>query len=671
MRNVYVGWGRGVACRWILIALTGALLGPAAAAQRPPARRRPTTQTPTTAAKPAYKGVFEPVNYNQDLKLTDVYFASAEEGWVSGDHGTILHTSDGGKTWQAQLGGDPQSQERPIDHLRFEDARHGWALQPAGGGVKLLRTTDGENWEQAGTPPLQFGLIEYQFVSPSVGLLLDANANGSRIYRTTDGGRTWKETFPPDACRFNAEVQGLPHQVGCALITLAVASPTEAYAVGFVWADLPDVFVEAKTQDGGVTWGLAVMHGPSNVFDYYGRQWQRLFFSDPQNGLLATASERLYATSDGGTSWHGVAGAAGPQIRFADPEVGWAFGDLGNRPDYVLRYTTDGGKRWSSRSLHFPAGVFAFALPQRNAGYVVGDHGMVYRYRIVPAEYKVANMVEAPVMPGYDSPLNGEVATLKSDFNDLATQMQNSLGISSPPAAAGTTSQGSSGGFQQSAPPSSQQDTSQGGFQQSAAPTPDANQGAFQQSAPMPGTAGQAGGFQQSTGAAGGGVVASCCGPAFQKLQMAANSFATDLPRFSGKFRNLNLITAGLQFVNDLLQRTNALKMAIANLQGARDKQSASVALANLSAQVNGIPNNVNGGFVQDTSGAFPQPAQAPMSFSPAGQPANPKQPAAAPSSTQPASPAQTAKPDETKKQDSTTAEIKNKLKKKFGIKFP
>jgi hypothetical protein len=31
--------------------------------------------------------------------------------------------------------------------------------------------------------------------------------------------------------------------------------------------------------------------------------------------------------------------------------------------------------------------------------YVVGNHGMAYRYSIVSVEYKVPNMVDAPIMP--------------------------------------------------------------------------------------------------------------------------------------------------------------------------------------------------------------------------------------------------------------------------------
>ncbi len=68
------------------------------------------------AAKPASaKGVWEPVSYTEDLELTDVAFVTPDVGWVSGDKGTILHTKDGGKTWDAQLGGDPAAADPEIE----------------------------------------------------------------------------------------------------------------------------------------------------------------------------------------------------------------------------------------------------------------------------------------------------------------------------------------------------------------------------------------------------------------------------------------------------------------------------------------------------------------------------------------------------------------------------
>ena len=80
---------------------------------------------PQTEAK--FKAIWEPVNVKEDLALTSVHFVSPDEGWVAGgttsmNGGVIVHTSDGGVTWETQLG-DPASADRAYDHLRFLDAK--------------------------------------------------------------------------------------------------------------------------------------------------------------------------------------------------------------------------------------------------------------------------------------------------------------------------------------------------------------------------------------------------------------------------------------------------------------------------------------------------------------------------------------------------------------------
>jgi hypothetical protein len=87
-----------------------------------------------------------------------------------------------------------------------------------------------------------------------------------------------------------------------------------------------------------------------------------------------------------------IASVEGP-LKFAG-QVGWSFDQYGK-----WTYTTDGGKRWASVSLRFPAYVKAYSLPSPQRGYLVGEHGMVYRYRIVPVEYSSKGMLPAAMMP--------------------------------------------------------------------------------------------------------------------------------------------------------------------------------------------------------------------------------------------------------------------------------
>lgn len=613
------------------LALGSALLG-SISGQVPPNQRRP-VQRPVprpVQLQTQFKGIFEPVNYNQDLKLLDVFFVTAEEGWVSGATGTILHTTDGGKTWTPQLGGDPQAQGPDITRLFFLDRFHGWA-QAYG---HLYRTTDGQNWQEVGNDVRGHVF----FISPFRGF----SGYGDKIYDTSDGGVTWKEIF---TCAAQAQIQGLTKQIRCGIDSIQFPSLRTGYGVG--WSSELGGGVVVKSEDGGTRWRVVFI--PAESGD---QRSNTVFFLDENHGFVFR-NTGMYQTTDGGNTWQGVA-ASLPRndvpLKFADPEVGWVLAQLPASGMSRVTYTVDGGTHWVARDLHFPAEVYGFSLPQRDTAYIVGDHGMVYRYRIVPADYQVANMIAAPMMPGYDSQLNQDVATVRTAIGDLAAQMQKKLGIPVPTGIAGQNT--SQNALQQtslasgadSTQPSYQQATAnvpggagttqpgsqqsgpavdtEGGFQQATSiQGQDPNQGGFQQSATT--STGvdpnQLGGFQQAT--AGGGVVASCCGDSLQNVQTAVGTLAADIPTFSGKFRNLNLITAGLQFVADLLQHASAVKQAFNNLRQAPDNRSATSALTALSNQVNGIPNNVNGGFVQDVSSAFPQPASAPTTVNGIAQP--------------------------------------------------
>jgi len=52
-----------------------------------------------------------------------------------------------------------------------------------------------------------------------------------------------------------------------------------------------------------------------------------------------------------------------------------------------MSFTADGGHRWSSRDFRWPGfleDVYGWTFAKRDRAYVVGQHGMVYRYKVVP-----------------------------------------------------------------------------------------------------------------------------------------------------------------------------------------------------------------------------------------------------------------------------------------------
>ena len=68
--------------------------------------------------------------------LTSVHFTDCNNGWIAGDYGTILHTSDGGNSWGKQSSGTSNL----LWSVYFADPVHGWI---AGDKGTILATMDG------------------------------------------------------------------------------------------------------------------------------------------------------------------------------------------------------------------------------------------------------------------------------------------------------------------------------------------------------------------------------------------------------------------------------------------------------------------------------------------------------------------------------------------------
>ena len=78
-----------------------------------------------------------------------------------------------------------------------------------------------------------------------------------------------------------------------------------------------------------------------------------------------------------------------------------AGGQLGVIIQYrKIAYSTNGGRSYSSREFPVPAKVNAVVFPDAKHGYLVGEHGMIYRYHVVPADYTAKGMIPAPMVAG-------------------------------------------------------------------------------------------------------------------------------------------------------------------------------------------------------------------------------------------------------------------------------
>ena len=130
-----------------------------------------------------------------DIFFGGVNFTDESNGWVAGTRGIILHTADGGETWEMQDSGllDPEenfdlvmAEDIALNRIHFADPYYGWVCGEWG---IVLRTIDGgETWELLDTG-VEGTLFDVDFVTRDLGIAVGIDGV---LVRTIDGGETWE-----------------------------------------------------------------------------------------------------------------------------------------------------------------------------------------------------------------------------------------------------------------------------------------------------------------------------------------------------------------------------------------------------------------------------------------------------------------------------------------------
>ncbi|MFK0090044.1 WD40/YVTN/BNR-like repeat-containing protein [Pseudomonas sp. NPDC090755] len=120
--------------------------------------------------------------------LLDLWFRSADEGWVVGAYGTILHTGDGGRSWAFVPGLDNPERLHLNAVLGLADG----SLLVAGEGGRLYRRT-GEVWQPV-QQPTQASF--YKLLQLADGRVLAMGFAGA-LFESLDQGRSWQAIAVP------------------------------------------------------------------------------------------------------------------------------------------------------------------------------------------------------------------------------------------------------------------------------------------------------------------------------------------------------------------------------------------------------------------------------------------------------------------------------------------
>jgi photosystem II stability/assembly factor-like uncharacterized protein len=258
--------------------------------------------------------------------LAAVDFVDTNHGWAVGDKGVILKTTTGGRDWSQVY------QSADHDHFAIDciDQDRCWV---AGYYPFILRTGNGGlDWQQS--PDLMTGGVRNRAIlmlSPSEGLA----AGNAGVWRTRDGGQTWKLAFQP------GEGGSVPPST--AYNGLHSPDGTTVWAVGTYEGGTEII----RSGDAGQTWTR--QSGAVRWPDGMGPQGINANAVHAVTDMRATIAANngvVLATVDGGLNWW-------PQMAFGsstyslyalamrDERTGWAAGNLGQ-----VFATTSGGKSW-------------------------------------------------------------------------------------------------------------------------------------------------------------------------------------------------------------------------------------------------------------------------------------------------------------------------------------
>jgi photosystem II stability/assembly factor-like uncharacterized protein len=264
----------------------------------------------------------------ETLEFRDVEGVSDQVAYLLaagvGTDSRIYKTEDGGETWTLQI-----QNEEPDgfwDCLAFWNPTQGLTMaDPVNGRFPVLRTLDGETWQDIGDnlpPPLpgEFAFAASGTCVATFGKKWAWIGTGggaeARILATTDEGQTWNAYATPVA-------QGTG---GAGVFSVDFRNPAHGVLGGgdFEATEIVDNF--ARSKDGGKTWELATNAPiPGAIFglSYVGTP------GHPKT-VVATGPGGAAWTPDEGDTWFLLEDVADFwAVAFAGPSAGWLVGTEG------------------------------------------------------------------------------------------------------------------------------------------------------------------------------------------------------------------------------------------------------------------------------------------------------------------------------------------------------
>ena len=313
--------------------------------------------------------------------------------YVGAASGGVWKSADGGVTFHPIFDDQIQS----IGAIRVDPSNpktiwvgtgESWTRNSVSVGDGVWKSTDGgDTWTQLGLRDSE--RIARIHVDPkkadtawvcATGQLWNPNDERG-VYKTTDGGKTWKKTLWVDA------------DTGCSDLAIDPGDASILYAGMWQFRRGPDYFNSGgkgsglwKSTDGGETWRKVEKGLPTGD---KGRIGIAIAPSRPNvvYAVVEAKKTALYRSDDTGESWREVNGSMNVAVRpfyFAHLVVDPKDHDVVYKPGLFLTISRDGGKSFSNPIAGFSVGSVhsdhhaLWAHPERPNELLLGTDGGLY-----------------------------------------------------------------------------------------------------------------------------------------------------------------------------------------------------------------------------------------------------------------------------------------------------
>jgi photosystem II stability/assembly factor-like uncharacterized protein len=300
--------------------------------------------TVTANDEPVWEELANPYT-DTEVTFRDIVFINETHGWVVGittegiGGGVILHTNDGGNSWQEQHHDTTQA----FRQISVVNNNTIWVTGRGG----LVYTIDGgQEWKNSTTIGSgTSGLLSLSFINSTHGW----TTTNRNLYKTVNGGQTWENvtSWTMDDTARDFFIQN-----------------SELWVIGF--------YGIYYSSDFGNTW--------SQLFGLGG--WSMCFIDS--NGAWAVDDEMIAYSFDG-LVWNtqplprpSPFGAINQpyfsDILFLDSSHGWVCG-----LETPIAYTPNGGRDWYEQGIELDVRIMALEFLNQSHGWAVGSDGTILR----------------------------------------------------------------------------------------------------------------------------------------------------------------------------------------------------------------------------------------------------------------------------------------------------